>query len=255
MRRTDTTLPRILVVVVVVAGCHARQPNPLFPGIGPLGYADSLTILDERTRGAKSLYAELELSYDGPERSGVFEAAFYFQEPASIRMTVFKDLILSTREIFDIVLTPDRYRLSFEGENGGSKTASGPSDGFAKEHTSFASFYWIREAFCLPGRSSTRKSDARIEMESRLSSGAIVNWEFLPRTLQVTGARIFDGTERIYRLDYDDYRAQEGVHVPGWVRIHDFTEGTKVEALLAYLEINPVLEDWVFDTDPSTPAP
>lgn len=234
MRRTGTTVP--LVLVLALAGCGTKP-------LAPIDDPRELARLQLDVSGTRTLYAELSIAYDGPERSGTFEGVFYFREPVSIRLTVFKDLAFFTRHVFELVLTPENYRLQVEEEEGRLTANSGPADHFPARHAGFASFYWIREALCLPGRS-----------QKVLASGASVVWLSETGAPPARAARVTTSTGREFYLEYGDYREEDGLSIPWRVRLEDPEQATTVEVVVRNLEVNPAIEDWVFDTstDPAS---
>ena len=137
----------VLLALVGLVGCPG-SPEASFPEVATPADDEVLATLERRT-AVRALYAELVIAYDGRERSGAFDAVFYWQAPSSIRMTAFKDVVIETRHLFDLVLAPDRYRLEHEAD-GAPSVDAGPAAAFAGAHPRFSAFHWIREGYALP---------------------------------------------------------------------------------------------------------
>ncbi len=167
-----------------------------------------------------------------------------------MRLVAFKDVVIATENVFDIVLGPREYAIAMARDD--PPTADhGPIEAFTDRHPDFAGLFWAREAFCLPGviGGSARVYDLGTDLwiETVLSSGARVGWEADRATLEVHRGIIEAPDGRVYLLEYQDYRLDNGLLVPGRVLFQDPGQSISIEARVDAVEVNPTLAETWFD--------
>jgi len=249
-KRIDVSPRRLRVLLLLcagLAGCCSRSterrwPFPRVPGGGD---SEVLRILRERSEGPQSLYAVLRMAFDLPGRSGVAEAVVRYEAPGRIRLIAYKDLLVSSRGIFDLVITPERFALRFEGDDG-PVIDSGPLDKLGSAHPGFGAFGHFREALFLPGRCpagtapQVARQDGAILVRARTPSGQEVEWELDHDTLGVTRARSRIGAATV-EAQYMSYCIVDGIYLPEAFDLRDPEHGVHVEGRLLEIELNP---DW-----------
>ncbi len=224
-------------------GCAAR-PSPFSP-LGPLSPAEKLAVFEERTAAVRSLSALLRVSIDSGELSGAFDVACHYRRPASLRLSAFKGVLISTRPIFDVAFDGGRYSLLIHEEEN-PRFAEGPLDRFAADEPRLAQLYHLREMLFLPGAGAdeVRIADpggpgrpGRAEAASR--DGGNLAWSFDPSTLEVREARIDPpGAARAIRIRYSDWRREGDAFLPGDVTAEEEGGGFRMRCLLRELEVN-----------------
>ena len=191
------------------------------------------------------------MSYTSLERSGAFDAVVIYQAPRRLRLQAFKDLVLESRDLFDIVLQPEgyaiRHRLDAE-----PLIDKGSLADFPEAHPRFSGIFWAAEALFLPGAA---RSDAPvlvlgrlpsgIRVETHLASGVRAQWDLDPVSLRPLRGIVFAPNRRI-QLEYRDYQGRGGpADFPEEVRFRD--GATKIEVRLTDLDLAPQLgpDVWV----------
>jgi hypothetical protein len=247
--------PWLLVLpgLAAAAGCGEPPKRWPFPPVEAAGDAGIISLLRARTAGVESLYAELSMSFEGPERSVVATAAVRYAEPGKIRMTAFKDIFVGTRSIFDLLLVPDRFVIEVEGEEGPERR-EGSSVDLSTLPRGFRALAVLREAMFLPGRmppdapATVERRGGRISVRASISSGHEVEWSLEPRTLGVETATLrLPGEAEPIRIEYSSYRQAGGVYIPEAFTLTDPGDRASVTGVLEDLEMNPALEPSDFD--------
>jgi hypothetical protein len=241
------------MVLAAAAGCGAPPRRWPFPEVAPAGDGEVLAILRSRTEGVESAYAELSMSFEGLERSAVATAVVRYEAPGKIRMTAFKDLLVSARGIFDLLLAPGGFVIEVEGESGPERRSGGAGDLSALPR-GFRALAALREAMFLPGRipagapAAVERDGGRVVVRAAVSSGHEVEWTLEPRTLGIESARLrLVGAPEPITVEYSSYRLAGGVYIPEAFTLRDPGEGVVVEGLLEDIELNPALEPAAFD--------
>lgn len=253
-RRASSAL--LLVLAAFAARCGAPPRRWPFPEVGAIGDEGVLAVLRERTDGVESVYAELSMSFEGLERSAVATAVVRYEAPGKIRMTAFKDLFVSARGIFDLLLVPGGFVIEVEGEDGPERRAGGEGDLSALPR-GFRALAALREAMFLPGRipagapATVERAGGGVAVRAKVSSGHEVEWSLEPRTLGIEAARLhLPGAAEPITVEYSSYRLAGGVYIPEAFTLVDPGEGVVVTGVLEDLELNPALEP--SDFDPAT---
>ncbi|MGE0707586.1 MAG: hypothetical protein AB7N76_10410 [Planctomycetota bacterium] len=166
--------------------------------------------LRERSARLRALEAVIAMTYDDGARSGTCDAVFLYRAPRELRLQAYKDLVVSDRQLFDLLLTPGGYALDTSFEDP-PVHARGPLARFPAEHPFLAGVYWAGEALFLPGAAApgaeirvlARRPDA-IRVETRLASGARAEWDLDPTTLRVARGFV-DAPPLRVQLGYSDY--------------------------------------------------
>lgn len=248
---------RILYLVaglgLVVGGCSTHAPSP-FPRIGPLTGEKVLEVLRERSQKVDSIYAEITITYSDPDHDGTFDAVVHFLRPASLRLTAFKDVIVTVEPIFDVAFTETTYAIDLPERDGQPPTFDhGQAAAFPDRHPRFAGFFWSREAFCLPAAlregqgMRVRKDGRQWTAESRLSSGARVTWILAPDTLEVRKGIVSAPDGNRYELEYSEYmELVEGLFVARHVIFRDPDSKTTIEAYIDRVEVNTKIDASLF---------
>ena len=138
-----------------------------------------------------SFYAVLSLDFESPDRDGTFDVVMHYQAPATFRFTAFKDLIVSTHDLFDLVMTPERFtlRTTPEGEEE-PRVFRGLLEDLPKLHPRYRGFCWAAHALFLPGAVDDEPSlegEFDLEVMTRLPSGIPVRWGVDPDHVHTMG--------------------------------------------------------------------
>lgn len=227
-------------------GCARLRPLERrwpFPVIEDAGDAAVLRVLAERSRGPRSLYALLTLAFDLPQASGVAEAVVRYQAPGRIRIIAFKDILGSSRGIFDLALGPESFDLRFDGPDGKVRTA-GPLDDLARAQPGFRAFGVFREAMFLPGRlpaagaAELVRSPQSLLVRQAGAPGTGVEWELDPETLGVRRGRARAG-DAVVEIEYLSYRRTGDHFFPDAFELRDPAHEVLVEGRLEEVELDP----------------
>ncbi len=229
----------LVLLLPLLAACRFPQGRVSFPDLGELSDEQIVTVLRQRTAPAKTLYAELALDYQDPDREGSFEGVFSWQSLGTMRMTAFKDLIITTRYVFDIELTQTRFSIEIDPEGDSPTKDRGPVAKFKSLYPRFSTFFDAREAMFLPGTlgPTTRVVRKRrgLWVHTRVESGAEIVWKLAPRTLRVLSGTLEEGGT----LTYGDYIRQEGAFIPQRMTLVDARHELSITARVKSLEVNP----------------
>lgn len=230
-----------------IAACAASVDGPdVFPPAGALDAARKARVVQARTTGIHTLTAVLAIEFSGFERRGTFDMVVNYDDSGHLRFSAFKDLFISTRPVFDLLLTQETYRLEVY-DAGQARRAQGDVSQFARRHPQFRAFYTIGEGFFLPGfdaagRPPALTHRAATAFVTRLKSGAVARWSAKAETLEITSARI-----ETFSIQYGDYRQIGPYYIPGLVVITDASQGTTSRGVLKHVDINTPLAPGVFD--------
>jgi hypothetical protein len=193
------------------------------------------------------------MSFEGGEESGVFDVVVLYRDGGELRMTAFRDLVVSTREIFDLVLTPERFSMTIEEPDGRSRT-EGPAARLGVVHAGFRSFAALREALFLPGRAGEGRAAEVMMEEDKVvvvaptpGGGAVGRWELEPATLGVERAEVrLEGEEGVISVKYPSYVEIDGTFLPAGFELEDPGARVSILGVVRELELNPALDDEAF---------
>ncbi|MBI3723244.1 hypothetical protein HY251_04710 [bacterium] len=248
----------IVLALACLSGCASTEPS-VFPDLGPLTDEQALAIIHSRTEAARSLQAVLSVTYESKEFDGTFTAVCNYEAPGKMRITAFKDIVLSTRGIFDILFTPTEYAIDV-AEMGGTPAVHdrGKIVGFPSKHPRFAGFFLAGEVLFLPGKvlNAARCRDfadgdalGALLISGWLPSGAAASFFFDEGTLRPTTGSVLDRERRSATLDYRDWRKTRGVFIPGSVVFVDKTTHTTITCKVQDLDVNTPLDPSIFSPD------
>ncbi len=253
--RRPSRLPLALasLVVSIGAGGCATPPRPSFGERGDLDDAAVIAALRDRTERLSAVSALLTIAYEGETRSGVFSAVARWRSPR-LRLTAFKDLLVSTKDLFDLAFGAERFALDgtgFADDGDASVRDEGPLAAFAERQPEFAGFLWTREAMFLAGATAADASgtvagdaDGHGRVATRLPNGLPVTWTLAPATLEVLAGEIEAPDGRTIVIRYAEYAATaSGEPVPHRILWADERAGTTLEVLIEELDVAPVFED------------
>jgi hypothetical protein len=245
----------LLALLLAVPGCCSpARPSPFAP-VGEVSDADVVRILRQRTGGVRSLYAVLNMLFEGPQRQGAFDAVMNYRAPATFRFTAYKDLVLTEHDIFDLALRPPSYQVRYEAEgDDGPQLHAGAIADLPRDHPLFSGFAWAGPAFFLAGRlgedARVRRADERIYVDSTLPGGVPVTYECAPATLEVLGAELHPRGSQGVELRYAGYSKRDGLFFPDRVTYVDRGAGIRITAEAEDVEVDPPLEDALFVLEP-----
>lgn len=245
----------LLLLPLLVGGCRsADRPSPFTP-VGEVSDEDVVRILRSRTEGVRTLYAVVKMVYQGPDQDGAFDAVMNYRAPGHFRFTAFKDLVLMEHDIFDLVLRPPGYQVRYEAEGDGEpKLHEGQLVDLPRDHPTFSGFAWAGPAFFLAGRIGERAEVERdgdvIRVHTDLPGNVPVTWVCAPATLEVLRARVRPRRGRQLVLTYAGYGKRSGMFFPDDVTYSDPQAEVKITAEADDVEVNPGLEDDLFELEP-----
>jgi hypothetical protein len=251
-RRAWPDCARLIPIILALAGCRAepvlRWP---FPAVEAPDDRAVLSTLRERTRPPQNLYAELTMSFQSAEREGVFDAVVRYVRPGRLRMTGFRGLLLSTREVFDLVLDGERCELSLEDQDGGGgeRRFSGSVSELGQVHPGFRAFSVLREGLFLPGtlpdgEARVERSPRELKVECRGPGGAEVTWRLDPPTLGIRSAEVLPaGSRAPIALRFTSYREVGGRYFPERFELSDDGAGVRIEGVLREIELDVPVND------------
>lgn len=238
--------------LLLLGGCRAPERHWPFPPVpAALSDAEVLATIESRVSGVRSLYAVLAMSFDiKGGRGGVMDAVVRYEHPGRIRMTAFKDLLISSRGIFDLVLDQGRFffdGIDFEGD-GGPKYEEGDVAELARLQPGFRAMAGLGEAMFLPGligpdrQARVLRRPEGIAVLTSSPTGHPLEWTLDPATLGVTRG-ILEVPGGRATVTYESYRVVDGVYVPEQFALDDPGAGVRVSGILEELEANPELEE------------
>ena len=241
-----------LLGLALLSGCRGGERRWPFPEVESGPGHTIVSRLEARTRGVRSLYAVVSMSFESKEESAVLEAVVNYVKPGRIRMTAFKDALVVSRDVFDLTLTPQRYFMVLEGERGPERH-EGPRRELPERLPGFRAFEALGEAMFLPGLLASApparivRSATSLQVISLTPSGHEVRWELERKTLGVERAQVVLSGDPI-TVTYLDYREVDGHFFPETFELSDPETGVLVRGVLAELELNPDIPDEVFST-------
>lgn len=231
-----------------LTGCLSSGPETL-----PRTEASTAEIVSSiraRNAGFSSLSAVVAMVYESPDREGTFTAVVLYEAPQRLRIQAFKDLVVDSRDLFDLLLRPEGYFVRHELDSEPAETR-GPLDRFPSDNPRFSGIYWAREALLLPGAAHPEHPievqahlASGIRIETRLASGVRAQWDLDPVTLRPLRGVVFAPNRRIH-LEYLDYKGRGGpLDFPEEVRFRD--GATSIQVRLSDLEVDAELDPDAF---------
>lgn len=247
---------RLCTLTMSIASCGLPETrNWPFAEVGPevrkaVSQGDASAVIAvwrKRSEGIESLYAELKMASEGGERGGVFETVVYYQAPDHLRIAAFRDLVVSTRSVFDLALSGDDYVLRLDGE-AGERVYRGAASDLGAAHAEFEVFQSLRERLFLPGlvfpgeSASLDVRDGTLELTAQTSFG-VIEWLADVRTLAIREARVRgpDNDERA-EIHYLSYRRAGDTVLPERFRIDGASGRIVLSGWLRHVEVNPELD-------------
>jgi hypothetical protein len=245
---TNKLVPLCLASLLglLVTACVPSSRPTLAPALGPGEAARVAGLVHSRTTGVRTLAAVLAMQFAGEARQGTVELIVNYDASGSMRFSAFKNLVITTRPVFDLLFVGDSYRLELPDADGG-QLHQGPKAAFVRRHPDFRAFWIIGEGFFLPGFDAGGQPPALVDaaaavFTTRLRSGAIARWFVDPASLEITRAQI-----EAFRVDYGDYRTIGAYTLPGRVTLNDQRTGFTTRTVLKQVEINLPLPPGAFD--------
>jgi hypothetical protein len=247
MNRMTAPLGLASLLSLFLLACTAAVVEPdLLPPLKALEPGQKAQLLRARTAGIRTLTAVLTIEFSGFERQGTFDLIVNYADSGHLRFSAFKDMFVTTRPVFDLLLTDKTYRLAFY-EAGQARQDRGDVSQFVQQHPQFGAFFTVGEAFFLPGfdaagRLPVPTDAAASQFVTRLKSGALAHWSTKAATLEITSARI-----QMLSIQYGQYRQIGPYYMPGLVILTDPSQGITSRGLLRHADINTPLAPGVFD--------
>jgi hypothetical protein len=250
------------MVCLALTACVSLQSTSPFPSLGSLSFAEEVQVIQSRTTGLRTLAAVVTMSVSGKAALGTFDMVVNYDASGKMRFTALKDLLISTRPIFDLIFAGERYSLTLY-ENTNSHARQDTISRFVQDNPEFRAFLLLGEVFFLPGfdghgNSPVFRNMTASQFTTQLRSGAKAQWFAKPETLEVTKARVTWKGEHgpvSFRLQYRDYRKIGAYYIPGRVTLKDLQLGIISQALLKQIEINMPLARGTFDISSPTMGP
>lgn len=186
--------------------------------------------------------AVVAMVYESPEREGTFDAVVLYEAPRRLRLQAFKDLIVDSKDLFDLLLRPEGYAFSHDFEETPLRVQGALKD-FPGAHARFSGIYWAGEALFLPGAAQagapievTGHLATGVRVETRLASGLRAEWDLDPTTLRPLRG-VVHAPQRLIHLEYLDYEGRGGaLDFPEEVRFRDGP--TRIQVRLSDLEVD-----------------
>lgn len=245
---------RVLPAVLLLVGCGTQERRWPFPLTAAASDAEVVAVLGARVRGVRALYAECAMSFDFPQGSGVASSVVRYRSPGTIRMTTFKDLFVTSEDLFDLVLTPERFDLKLRTDQG-LERHGGALEDLAAYNAGFRAMGALREAMFLPGLCDpgappqVSRTAGAIHVRTLTPTGATVEWDLEPRTLGVRRARL-ELKGGAATIEYPSYSVVEGRYLPERFELRDPSVQCALEGVVEELEINPDLTAEELRIDP-----
>ena len=254
--RTSRWAVALLGLILMSCTSHAPAPPSPLPALGVLAPAERARVVQARTTGVQTLTAALAVSYTVGKQRGTFDMVVNYAAPDTIRFTAFKDALLNTQILFDLLFTGERYSFYLHDDMG-ERTQHGMVQQFAHEFPTFRTFFLLGEAFFLPGFDGQgqlpRVNATGTRLTTRLRSGVSARWFANAKTLEITQACFLWQTEagavRLV-LRYQDYRQVGDYYIPHRVAVLDRRLGFTAESVVKEVEINVPLAPGAFDVTP-----
>jgi hypothetical protein len=224
--------------------------------VGALTPEEQGRVVQSRTTGLQTLTAVIAVSYTLGKRQGTFDMVVNYAASGTLRFTAFKDTLLNTQVLFDLLLAERMYHLRVQ-EDAAVRTSQGPVEQFVTEHPTFRAFFVMGEAFFLPGFDSRGRpptiNAAGARFTTQLTSGATARWFARRDTLEITHACVTWPTEQgpvPLQLRYQDYRQMAGYDMPYHVTLRDRRLGFTAESAVKQMDINVPLPQDAFVMTP-----
>ncbi len=239
--------------MLAMCGCGGPELRWPFPNIDSSSDEVVIRTLRDRVADVRTLYGVLSMSFDLPERSGVAEAVVRYKKPGTLRMSAYKDLLVMSRDVFDLCISPDRFELRLEGDDG-TERQSGPADDLARLYPGFRAIGALREAMFLPGICDAgsspriRRGDGSIHVQTLAQSNAIVEYELDPATMGVRRTRLSLRGAMI-TVEYTSYRVVEGRYLPERFELRDPEMHVQISGVVSEIELNPSFGPQDFQID------
>ncbi|MGE3539702.1 MAG: hypothetical protein AB7N91_20015 [Candidatus Tectimicrobiota bacterium] len=226
------------------------------PLLGSLSSAERAQLVRARTARVQTLTAVLAVSYTLATQRGAFDLVVNYAAPDRLRFTALKDTLLSTQILFDVLLSPEGYRLAVRDATG-DHTTQGSLEQFVREHPTLRAFFLLGEAFFVPGVDGQGRpplvNEAATRLHTQLRSGARARWSARPETLEITEACLrWQSAEDMVtlQLSYRDYRPIEEVYLPYRVYLSDRRLGFAAQSVVKAVDLNLPLVPGVFELTP-----
>lgn len=253
--RWAITLLGLLLMSCASLPLASLPPSP-FPVLGTLAPAARAQVVQTRATGVQTLTATLAVSYTVGKQRGTFDMVVNYAAPDVLRFTAFKDTLLRTQILFDLLLTRETYHFYIH-DDAGERTQQGMVGQFAYAYPTFRTFFLLGEAFFLPGfdaRGQPPKINATgTRLTTTLRSGVSARWFARADTLAITQACFLwqteEGTIRL-GLHYQDYRQVGTYYTPHRVTVLDRRVGFTAQSVVKAVEINVPLAPGAFDVTP-----
>jgi hypothetical protein len=251
------TLIHLLVSGLLILGlttCTSSSPLSATAVVPNQQTSAKARRLQARVSGLRTLAAVLTVTFANPSRRDTFDMIVNYDAAGKTRYTAFKDLILSTRPIFDLVFIDGQYRLITHNA-GHTHQYQGQIKQFTIQHPSMRIFALVGEAFFLPGYDAAGRppmvlNAAGTRFSSRLKSGLKAVWFTRSNSLEIISAQLdgkIDSTPVSLQLTYRDYRNVAAYAVPAQVTLIDPYQRLTTQAWVKQIEINTPLAAGVFD--------
>ena len=250
----------VALLGLLLVSCASLPPAPLspspFPALGSLATADRAQVMQSRTIGVQTLTATLAVAYTVGKQRGTFDMVINYAAPDVFRFTAFKDTLLSTQILFDLLLTAEVYHVYIH-DDAGERTQQGMVQQFAQAYPTFRTFFLLGEAFFLPGFDGQRQppqfNAAGTRLTTRLRSGVRARWFARAESLEITRAcfrwQTGEGTLPL-GLRYQGYRQVGTYYIPQRVTVLDRRGGFTAQSVVKEVEINVPLAPGAFDVTP-----
>lgn len=254
MRQRLIILAVVYGVVWMLTACASLLPAAPFPALNVIDQTEITRVIRSRTTGLHTLAAVLSVSFSDRARQGTFDLVVNYDDSGKMRYTAFKDLILSTRPIFDLLLVDATYRLELHDDTEGN-VRQGSVSHFSQDNPAFRAFWIVGEAFFLPGFDGRGDrplvtATQPLQFTTRLKSGAVAHWVAKAETLEISQAQIDDsrGPDTVsLLLEYGDYRKIGAYDIPHRVTLTDASAGFVTRSFVKQVDINMPLTPGVFD--------
>lgn len=242
------------ILMLSLTTCTPQSAPPATPVVTNQVTAAKARRIQARTTGLHTLAAVLTVAFSNPDRRDTFDLIVNYDATGKTRYTAFKDLLLSTRPIFDLVFIDQQYHLTTH-DAGHTRRDQGQITQFAIEHPSMRVFALVGEAFFLPGYDAAGRLPMALNADgtrfsSRLKSGLKAVWSTRLNSLEISSAQLdgkIDSTPVSLQLTYRDYRNVATYAVPAQVTLIDPYLGLTTRAWVKQIDINIPLAPGVFE--------
>ncbi len=244
---------RLVLSCALLAGCGGPERRWPFPRVDSSNDDVVVETLRKRVAGVRTLYGVLGMSFELPERSGVADAVVRYLSPGTLRMSAYKDLLVTSRDVFDLCITPERFDIRIETDDGTDRQ-SGPVEDLVRLYPGFRALGSLREAMFLPGLCDpgttpriTRR-DGRIYVNTLAPGNTVIEYELDPTTLGVRSTRLsLRGASMT--VEYMSYREVEGRYLPERFDLRDPEMHVQILGVIREIELNSDLGPEEFQID------